>query len=184
MPSGAASLLSVLNLCQAGDSIISSAEIYGGTINSLYGVETASVGNKTGAKTIINLGVNSAILAKYNNLRKNVSREEEQLETLNKEKERLREVGGGDRQLMQWKVKINAAAATKEARIKELMDEMKALTVEINKGNGAKAVITEMAYANTIFVISGIIYRLEQDRRTYDQMIFKADAKRENIVVI
>lgn len=158
--------------------------IYGGTINSLYGVETASVGNKTGAKTIINLGVNSAILAKYNNLRKNVSREEEQLETINKEKERLREVGGGDRQLMQWKVKINAAAATKEARIKELMDEMKALTVEINKGNGAKAVITEMAYANTIFVISGIIYRLEQDRRTYDQMIFKADARRENIVVI
>ena len=128
--------------------------------------------------------LNSAILAKYNNLRKNVSREEEQLETLNKEKERLREVGGGDRQLMQWKVKINAAAATKEARIKELMDEMKALTVEINKGNGAKAVITEMAYANTIFVISGIIYRLEQDRRTYDQMIFKADARRENIVVI
>ena len=29
----AASLLSVLNLCQAGDSIISSAEIYGGTVN-------------------------------------------------------------------------------------------------------------------------------------------------------
>ncbi len=29
----AASLLSVLNLCQAGDSIISSSEIYGGTIN-------------------------------------------------------------------------------------------------------------------------------------------------------
>ena len=158
--------------------------LYGGMVNSLYGIEVASVGNKTGARTIINLGVNTNILASYNNIRKNIGREQEQLETLNKEKERLREVGGGNRELMQWKVKINAAAATKEARIKELTAEMKALEAEINKGNGACAVITEMAYANTIFVISGVIYRLESDRKTYDKLTFKVDAKRENIVVI
>jgi uncharacterized protein (DUF342 family) len=158
--------------------------IYGGTINSLYGVEAASVGNKTGSKTIINIGVNSNILAKYNQVRKAISREAEQLETLNTEKERLKEVGGGDRQLMQWKVKINAAVATKESRIKELAAEMKDLEAEIAKGNGAKAVITEMAYANTIFVISGVIYRVETDRRTYDKMVFKTDAKKENIVVL
>ena len=46
------------------------------------------------------------------------------------------------------------------------------------------AVITEMAYANTIFVISGVIYRLESDRKTYDKMIFRADAKKENIIVL
>ncbi len=158
--------------------------LYGGMVNSLYGIEVASVGNKTGARTIINLGVNTNILASYNNIRKNIGREQEQLETLNKEKERLREVGGGNRELMQWKVKINAAAATKETRIKELTAEMKALEAEINKGNGACAVITEMAYANTIFVISGVIYRLESDRKTYDKLTFKVDAKRENIVVI
>ncbi len=158
--------------------------LYGGMVNSLYGIEVASVGNKTGARTIINLGVNTNILASYNSIRKNIGREQEQLETLNKEKERLREVGGGNRELMQWKVKINAAAATKEARIKELTAEMKALEAEINKGNGACAVITEMAYANTIFVISGVIYRLESDRKTYDKLTFKVDAKRENIVVI
>lgn len=158
--------------------------IYGGTINSLYGVQTACVGNKTGAKTIINLGVNTAILAKYNNLRKTLGREEEQLETLNREKERLKEVGGGDRQMMQWKVKINAAVATKETRLKELREEMKNLEGEISKGNGAEAVITEMAYANTIFVISGVIYRLETDRKTYDKLTFRVDARRENIVVI
>jgi CHASE3 domain sensor protein len=144
----------------------------------------ASVGNKTGVRTIINLGVNTSILASYNAIRKNIGREEDQLETLNKEKERLKEVGGGDRQMMQWKVKINAAVATKEARIKELTNELKAMEEEINKGNGAQAVITEMAYANTVFVISGVIYRLESDRKTYDKLIFKVDAKRENIVVI
>ncbi|MCR5402528.1 MAG: FapA family protein [Butyrivibrio sp.] len=158
--------------------------IYGGTINSLYGVETACVGNKTGAKTIINLGVNTTILAKYNNLRKTLGREEEQLATLNKEKDRLKDVGGGDRQIMQWKVKINAAVATKESRLKELREEMRVLEGEISKGNGAQAVITEIAYANTIFVISGVIYRLEADRKTYDKMIFRVDARRENIVVL
>ena len=158
--------------------------IYGGTVNCLYGIEVASVGNKTGSKTIINIGVNSNIIAKYNQIKKIISREAEQLETLNKEKNRLREVGGGDRQLMQWKVKINAAAATKESRIRELAAELKELDNEINKGNGAKAVITEMAYANTIFVISGVIYRVETDRRTYDKLTFTADAKKENIVVI
>ena len=158
--------------------------IYGGTINSFYGIEVASVGNKSGARTIINLGVNSAVLSNYNNAKKSLGREEEQLETLNTEKERLKELGAGTREMMQWKVKINAAAATKEARIKELKAEIASLEQEIDKGNGASAVITEMAYANTIFVISGVIYRLESDRKTYDKMIFKVDAKKENIVVL
>lgn len=158
--------------------------IYGGTINSIYGIEAASVGNKSGARTIINLGVNSNILSKYNNAQKSLVREEEQLATLNTEKDRLKEVGAGNRELMQWKVKINAAVASKEIRIKELKAEIAGLDEEINKSNGACAVITEMAYANTIFVISGVIYRLESDRKTYDKMIFKTDLKKENIVVL
>lgn len=158
--------------------------IYGGTINCIYGLEAACVGNKSGARTIINLGVNSSILAKYNNAKKSLERETEQLTTLNTEKERLKEMGAGNRELMQWKVKINAAVATKENRIKELEAEMASLNAEINKSNGACAVITEKAYANTIFVISGVIYRLESDRKTYDKMIFKVDAKKENIIVL
>lgn len=158
--------------------------IYGGTINCIYGIEAASVGNKSGARTIINLGVNSGILSKYNNAQKSIVREVEQLETLNTEKERLKEIGAGNRELMQWKVKINAAVASKETRIRELKAEIASLEEEINKSNGACAVITEMAYANTIFVISGVIYRLESDRKTYDKMIFRADAKKENIIVL
>jgi hypothetical protein len=106
------------------------------------------------------------------------------METLNTEKERLKELGAGSRELMQWKIKINAAVASKEIRLKELKEEIASLEEEINKSNGASAVITEMAYANTIFVISGVIYRLESDRKTYDMMIFRADAKKENIIVL
>ena len=157
--------------------------IYGGTINSLYGVETATVGNKTGAKTIINLGVNATILSQYNNTKKNLSREEEQLATLSKEKDRLREVGGGNRELMQWKVKINAAVATKEIRIKEIKEELAKLETEMGRGNKADAVITEIAYANSIFVICGVIYRIPADVRTYDKITIKLDAARENVIV-
>ena len=103
---------------------------------------------------------------------------------MSKEKERLKDFGGGNRELMQWKVKINAAVASKEIRIKEIKAEMASLDKEIEKSKGASAVITEMAYANTIFVISGVIYRLENDRKTYDKMIFRTDANKENIVVM
>ena len=157
--------------------------IYGGTINSLYGIETATVGNKSGVKTIINLGVNSAILQKYNATKKTLGREEEQLATLNTEKERLKELGGGDIKMMQWKVKINAAVATKETRIKELKAELAKLEEEVGRGNRADAVVTEMAYANTIFVICGVIYKLEQDSKTYDKMVFKLDANRESVII-
>ena len=157
--------------------------IYGGTINSLYGIETAIVGNKTGAKTIINLGVNTTILGQYNKLKKSLNLEQEQLDTLSKEKERLKDFGAGNRELMQWKVKINAAVATKEIRIKEIGEAMQKLEDEMGRGSRADAVITEMAYANTIFVICGVIYRVASDIRTYDKIVFRLDATRENVVV-
>ncbi len=157
--------------------------IYGGTVNSLYGIETASVGNKTGAKTIISLGVNSALLQKFNNTKKGLERELEQLETLEKEKERLKEVGAGDMKMMQWKVKINAAVASKEIRIKELKESLGKMEAEMGRGNRAEASISEIAYANTIFVICGVIFKLDQDMKTYDKLTVKLDANRENVIL-
>jgi hypothetical protein len=56
--------------------------------------------------------------------------------------------------------------------------------VEIQKGNRASAVITEMAYAGTIIVIEGVAYRIPEDRRAIDKMIFKIDANKEKIIMI
>ena len=160
-----------------------SGMLYGGTVNSLFGVEIAALGNKSNAKTIINLGVNSTILNKYNTLKKNIVTEEEQLIVLNKEKDRLSELGAGDRQLMQWKVKINAAVSSKEIRIKELNQEKELLEAEIAKGDRAKAIVTETLYAGVVFVISGVILRIEEDRKTYDQLSVRLDGKKENIII-
>jgi hypothetical protein len=86
--------------------------------------------------------------------------------------------------MMQWKVKINAAVTSKEIRIKELMDEMAAVEEEIKKGNGSKAIVTECAFANSVFVISGAVLKLEEDRKTYDRLTFSSDANNENVVVV
>ena len=157
--------------------------IYGGSINALYGIETANVGNKSGIRTIINLGVNSNILSDFNTIKKTINREEELLDSLVKEKDRLKEVGGGDRELIQWKVKINAGVASKEIRLKELREEAQSLEEEINKGYSARAVITEKAYAGSIFVISGVVYRFEQDRKTYDKLTLRVNDKRDKILI-
>ncbi|MBR4831627.1 MAG: DUF342 domain-containing protein [Butyrivibrio sp.] len=158
--------------------------IYGGTCQSLVGIETASVGNRSGAKTIINLGVNGSLLTEYNNIQKLISREEEDLRTLEAERDKLQEAGAVDRQRMQWKIKINAAVGMKEARVKELLGKKTKIQAELDKGSAAQAEITEIAYAGTIFVIDGIVLRIENDRKTYDKMIVKANAQRDAIEII
>ncbi len=158
--------------------------IYGGTCHSLEGIETASVGNRSGAKTIINLGVNGSLLTEYNNISKMISREEEDLRTLQTESLKLQEAGAMDRQKMQWKIKINAAVGMKEAKIKELTAKKIRLQAELDKGSAAQAVITEIAYAGTIFVIDGIVLRIENDRKTYDKMIVKANPQKDGIEIL
>ena len=158
--------------------------IYGGSAQSLEGITSASIGNKTGAKTLITLGVSGTILAEYNALQKQISREAEELKTLAKEKERLQEFGGSlDRQTMQWKIKINAAVASKEIIIKRLLEQKSKMDGEIEKGSQAKATVTEMVYAGTTFIIDGLAYKVTEDRKTIDKIVFRTDAKKEKIIV-
>ncbi len=158
--------------------------IYGGTAYSLVGIESAVIGNKTGAKTVITLGVNTTLLAEHNQIQKQISREEEELKVLEKEKNRLMEIGSGNRELMQWKIKINAAVGSKEAAIKKLEAHRAELEKDMNLGNAPKATVTEMAFAGTIFVIEGVAYKLTEDRKVYDKLVFRTDAKKEKMIII
>ncbi len=158
--------------------------IYGGNAYSLSGIESAVIGNKTGARTIITLGVSSALLAEHNKIQKQISREEEELKVLEKEKNRLMEIGSGNRELMQWKIKINAAVGSKEIILKKLEQQRADLEKEMNLGNAPKATVTEMAFAGTIFIIEGVAYKLAEDRKVYDKLVFRTDAKKEKMVII
>jgi len=157
--------------------------IYGGSCQSLFGIETAFVGNKAGAKTIITLGVNNSILGELSNINKMISREEEELSSLKVQRDRLAEDASADRQRMQWKIKVNAAIGMKEGKIKELNLKKKKVQSEIDKGSEARAVISEIAYSGTVFVIDRMAMRFDQDRKTYDKLIIKASAERDSIEV-
>ncbi|MDC7293933.1 FapA family protein [Butyrivibrio sp. DSM 10294] len=158
--------------------------IYGGTANALYGMEVAHLGNKSGAKTIVNIGVNNQILTRYNAITKELSREEDELSALDSERIRIQEVGAGDKRIMQWKIKINAAYSAKELKIKELKEKKAALEDEIGKGRGARVLVTEVVYAGTYFIIAGIRLKIEEDRKAYGKLTFKADIENESIVAI
>ena len=156
--------------------------IYGGSAYSLEGIESALIGNKTGAKTVITLGANSALLTEQSNLIKQINRETEDLKALSKEKDRLQELGSVDKQLMQWKIKINAAVGTKEQSIKLLLAKKAKIDEQIGKGAKASATVTEQIFAGTILIIDGIAYKVTEDRKTYDKIVYRTDAKKEKVV--
>jgi uncharacterized protein (DUF342 family) len=158
--------------------------IYGGSANSLYGVQVAHLGNKSGVKTTVNVGVNNDILVQHNKISKELSREEDELSALESERLRLQEIGAGDKRIMQWKIKINAAVSAKENLLKDMRKKKEALEEEMNKGRGAKVVVTEMVYAGTFFIIAGIKLRIEEDRKAYGEITFKADIEAESIVSV
>ncbi len=159
--------------------------LYGGSIQSLEGVESASIGNKTGVKTYINLGVDASIMGEYSKLQKEISRETETFKTLLQEKQKLAELGGsGDKQIMQWKIKINAALSVKEQTLRKLVEKKKLYEGEIKKGANAKVVVTDMLYAGTFMVIEGAAYKVTEDRKTINKMVFRIDGKKEKVIML
>ena len=157
--------------------------IYGGSAYSLEGVESAEIGNVSGAKTTITLGANTALLAEYSNLQKQISREAEELKNLLKQKEKLQELGSGNTQVMQLKIKINAAIAIKQQTIKNLSAKRQKLDGDVEKGSKATAVVTEQIFAGSIIIIEGLALKITEDRKTVDKIIFRTDSKKEKIYV-
>ena len=86
--------------------------------------------------------------------------------------------------IMQWKIKINAAVSSKELHLKQMREKKEALEAEINKGRGARVKVTEVVYAGTFFIIAGIKLKIEEDRKAYGNLTFKADIESESIVAI
>ena len=123
-------------------------------------------------------------MAEYGKIQKEISREVETLKTLITEKDKLAELGAGDRQLMQWKIKVNAAINSKEQIIKNLQAKKSSYDNEIQKGNNATVTVTEYIYAGTVMVIDGIGYKVSEDRHAIDKLVFRTDAAKEKIICL
>ena len=151
--------------------------IYGGNIQSSFGFEAANVGSRGGTKTVINLGLSTEFQTNYRNIQKDLQRKEEEYNTLNTEKERLQEIGAiANRELMQWKIKINAAASIKEHQIEELKKKLKTMDVAIDNSNNATATITDQLYNGVTFVMSGVVHKIEADRKLEEAVTLRINA--------
>ena len=157
--------------------------IYGGTAYSLEGIESAEIGNVSGARTTITLGANTALLAEYSNLQKQISRETENLKNLIIQRDKLQELGSGNSQIMQLKIKVNAAIAIKQQAIKSLAERKQKLDGDVEKGKKAMAVVTEQIFAGTVIIIEGLALKITEDRKTIDRIVFRTDPKKEKILV-
>ncbi len=124
------------------------------------------------------------MFSEYSKLQKELSRETETFKTLLLEKQKLSEIGSGDRQLMQWKIKINAALGVKEQTLRKLVEKKKIYEEEIKKASNAKVVVTEIIYAGTIMTIEGAVHKITEDRKTIDKMIFRLDGKKEKVIML
>jgi uncharacterized protein (DUF342 family) len=157
--------------------------IYGGTVQSLFGLETATLGSKGGVKTIVSLGTIDNVLNEYNTCQKEIAREQDELKTLTTEKERIDEMGVVPREMLQWKIRINAAVGVKNRVIQELQNKMKEMEEAINKGNDAKAVISEYIYQGVIFVICGVVHKMTSDKNVISPVTVKVDSNKESIMI-
>ncbi len=149
--------------------------VYGGNLQATFGFEAPCVGSRGGAETIINLGLSPDFQLAYMNAQKDLLRKEEEYNTLNVEKERLQEMGAVNREMMQWKVKVNAAASVKERQIQEIKSKLKTMEVTIANSNNATAVITDQLYNGVVFVLSGVVHKIEADQKLEEPIAFKAD---------
>lgn len=158
--------------------------IYGGTTQSFLGIETANLGSKGGAKTIISLGVVDNIYSDYLQRQKELERDNEELQTLEAEKIRLNELGVKSREMLQWKIRISAAVDVKKKMINERINEIKAIEETISNSNKATASISNHIYAGVIFVIGGVVHKIDQDKPLYSTTTVRVDGKRENIIIV
>ncbi len=150
--------------------------VYGGNLQATFGFEAACVGSRGGAETVINLGLSTDFQTAYMGMQKDLLRKEEEYNTICAEKERLQEMGAvNNREAMQWKVKINAAASIKERQIQEIKSKLKVMEVTIENSNSAIAVITNQLYNGVVFVLSGIAHKIEADQKLDEPITFKAD---------
>lgn len=157
--------------------------LYGGTLQTSFGLEAANVGSKGGAKTTINLGLSTEFQVDYRNLQKELLRKEEELNTLRAEKERLQEIGAvSSREQMQWKIKISAATSVKEHQIEDIKKKLRLMDVTIENSNNATAVITEQLFNGVTFIMSGVAHKIENYIKLEEPFTISVDTMEEMIV--
>lgn len=143
---------------KAGDKLMvygDKGTVYGGSIQTVMGLETAYLGNHNNIRTNISMGISAALLVEYNKTIKAITRVKDELSRFKQEQEKLVKVPGTSKEIMQLKIKINAAVSMKTKELQGLTDKRRELETEIKRVSGTNARVRNTLYAGVAINIDG-----------------------------
>lgn len=129
--------------------------IYGGSVQTVMGLDTAYLGNHNVIKTNVSMGISTKLLIEYNKTIKAITRVKDELKRFKEEQEKLTKIQAGNKDLMQLKIKINAAVSMKTKELNTLGEKRTALEAEIKYVSGAHARVRNTLYAGVTINIDG-----------------------------
>lgn len=129
--------------------------VYGGSIQTVMGLETAYLGNHNNIRTSVSMGISTALLIEYNRTLKAITRVKDELSRFKEEQEKLLKLPGASKEVMQLKIKINAAVSMKNKELAGLDEKRTALETEIKRVSGTNARVRNTLYAGVAINIDG-----------------------------
>ena len=129
--------------------------IYGGSIETVMGLDTAYLGNHNAIRTTVSLGISTALLIEYNKTVKAVTRVKDELSRFKEEQEKLVKYPSASKEIMQLKIKVNAAVSMKNKELMGLNEKRSELEAEIKRVSGANARVRHTLFAGVAINIDG-----------------------------
>ncbi|MCR5100259.1 MAG: FapA family protein [Butyrivibrio sp.] len=156
--------------------------ICSGVTQSLLGVETAILGSETVSETVVITGATENLQEEYRNYTKELSRMNEEMRELHKQKERFSIVkDSSNLQMLQLKIKVNAAISILEKEIVQTLQNQRDTEQKIKDRSDAKIIVRKIIYPGTTLEIDG------RDTKIYEIMTnprgFYIEKQKKRIVV-
>lgn len=129
--------------------------IIGGDVSTQMGINAAKLGSDSSIKTIVRVGVTSALLNEYNNVKRVIEKTKSELDTFSKEQKRVGTADLNTREQLQWKVKINMAVSSKEKELVGYEEKMEDINNQMLKVRGASIKARSTVYAGVLLIIDG-----------------------------
>ncbi len=141
--------------------------IKGGVYQSLNGLESATLGSKMVTDTIIETGIVGPLREEYEECVKDISRVQEELKELEKQKDRFINVNNSkNMNILQLKIKINAAVALKENELAAFVKQKSEIDEEIKLVSNARVIVNKEIFGSTSVTIDGMIRQIHRYRQS------------------
>ena len=152
---------------------------FGGRLTARLGLECAVVGSESGVPTDIVLGVTSKMIAQYGEANKVVERIVMELRTIATEVEKVAQIPAQSKEVMQIKIKLNAAYASKRKEFEAVQKEVEEITDYINGVAGSETIVSHTLYAGTTLYVDEAEIKIADTKEASEEkpIVIKGKAK-------